>query len=419
MQSGEESGPSACPSLLSLPRNVWAVSIASFLMDVSSEMVINVLPLFLANVLGVRTVVIGLVDGVADATANVSQFASGWLSDRLRVRKSLAVTGYALATLSRPFLYVADTWLAVLAVRFVDRLGKGVRTAPRDALVADSIAAGQRGLAFGFHRTADTGGAVIGLAVALAVVAVTGVGAIELRRATFQRIVLVSLVPAALSVLALAALARDIPPRAEGPSVRRGFGELGTSFHRFLAIVGLFTLGNSSDAFILLRAQERGMEITHILGMLIAFNLVYALASTPAGRLSDRVGRRRLVIAGWLIYALVYLGSALVTAAWQVWPLMALYGVYYGATYGTLKAMVADIVPAALRGTAYGAFNGLVAVLTLPASVVAGLLWQGLGPWHGLGPAAPFIFGGLLALGATALLALWTPPTAVSMSTGP
>ena len=156
------------------------------------------------------------------------------------------------------------------------------------------------------------------------------------------------------------------------------------------------------------------MALTGNLGMLILFNLVYALASTPAGRLSDRIGRRPLVVAGWLLYALVYLGFALVTAAWQVWLLMALYGLYYAATYGTLKAMVADIVPAALRGTAYGAFNGLVAVLALPASVVAGLLWQGLGPWHGFGPAAPFILGGLLALGAAALLAAWTPSTEVS-----
>lgn len=393
---------------------MWAVSIASFLMDVSSEMVINLVPLFLANVLGVRTVVIGLIDGVADATANLVQLASGWLSDRLRARKSIAVTGYALATLSRPFLYVADTWVAVLAIRFVDRLGKGVRTAPRDALVADSIAAGQRGLAFGFHRAADTGGAVVGLVVALAVVAAGEAGAVALHRSTFQAVVLVSLVPAALSVLALAALARDVPARTEGRPVQIGVRGLGTPFHRFLAIVALFTLGNSSDAFLLLRAQERGMAITGILGMLILFNLVYALASTPAGRLSDRIGRRPLVVAGWLLYALVYLGFALVTAAWQVWLLMALYGLYYAATYGTLKAMVADIVPAALRGTAYGAFNGLVAVLALPASVVAGLLWQGLGPWHGFGPAAPFILGGLLALGAAALLAAWTPSTEVS-----
>jgi MFS family permease len=403
------SGGAPPRGLRGLPRNLWAVSAASFFMDVSSEMVLNILPLFLANVLGIRTAVIGLIEGVAESTASLLTLGSGWLSDRLRARKWPAVAGYSLSALSKPFFYVADSWGMVAGVRWADRVGKGVRTAPRDALLADSIRPEQRGLAFGLHRAADTGGAVLGLAIALPLVWLAQAGQVALSRDTFRAVVLVSLVPAALAGLSLALLAREVPVTGPRPMPRVAFRGLGRRFAGFMGIVALFTLGNSSDAFLVLRAQERGLSVVGVLAMLIAFNLVYALVSMPAGSLSDRVGRRPVVIGGWLVYAAVYLGFAVAGAAWQVWALFAVYGVYYGLAYGTTRAIVADLVPAELRGTAFGTYNAVVGVLAFPASLIAGVLWQGLGGFEGFGAAAPFFFGGGLALAAAILMAVVMP----------
>ena len=387
----------------SLPRNVWAVSLTSFFMDISSEMVINILPLFLYSVLGVGTSVIGLIEGIAEATASLLKVFSGWLSDRLGSRKWIAVAGYGLSALAKPFFYIANSWAAVLAIRWTDRVGKGIRTAPRDALVADSIDENQRGLAFGFHRAADTGGAVVGLLIALGIVWATQSAAVSLGRDTFKIVVLASLIPAALAVLSLAIGAREVSigGKRDRPSIT--FKRLGKPFLVFLIIVGLFDLGNSSDAFLVLRAQERGLSVVGILAMLVTFNLVYALVSTPAGSLSDRIGRRKLITMGWLAYAAIYLGFALANVGWQVWVLYAIYGVYYGLAYGTAKAMVADIVPAELRGTAYGTYNATLGLLDLPASLIAGLLWQEISP------SAPFLFGAAMALLAAVLLLLWKP----------
>ncbi len=393
-----------------LPRNVWAVSLTSFFMDISSEMVINILPLFLSNVLGVGTSIIGLIEGIAEATASLLKIFSGWLSDRLQARKWLAVTGYGISALVKPLFYFANAWTAVLGVRWADRVGKGVRTAPRDALVADSIDESQRGLAFGFHRAADTGGAVLGLLIALGVVWVAQSASVELGRHTFQVVVLVSLVPAVLAVLSLALGARDMPVTSSRERPTITFKGLGKPFLVFMVIVGLFDLGNSSDAFLVLRAQERGLSVVGILGMLVTFNLVYTLVSTPAGSLSDRIGRRKIIVGGWLAYAAIYLGFAVARAAWHVWVLYALYGVYYGLAYGTTKAMVADLVPVELRGTAYGTYNATLGLLDFPASFIAGLLWQGVGPWDGFGPSAPFFFGSALALAAAVLMVVWNRP---------
>jgi MFS family permease len=403
---------------LSLPRNVWAVSLTSFFMDVSSEMVFNILPLFLSNVLGVKTNVIGLIEGVAEATASLLKLFSGWLSDRIGQRKWVAVAGYGISALAKPFFYVAGSWPVVMAVRFADRVGKGVRTAPRDALVADSIEEGQRGLAFGFHRAADTGGAVLGLIIALLVVLITQARAIDLGLNTFRTVVLISLVPAGLAVLSLALGARDVPATTKQQRPSISFRALGRPFLIFLFIVGLFDLGNSSDAFLVLLAQNRGLDVPGILGMLITFNLVYALLSTPAGSLSDRIGRRRIIVGGWLAYSAIYFGFAAAGSGWQVWTLYALYGVYYGLAYGTTKAMVADLVPVALRGTAYGTYNAVLGLLDFPASLIAGILWQGLGSWQGFGSSAPFLFGATLSLTAALLMIVWKPGRHVAIATG-
>jgi MFS family permease len=400
------------PSIRSLPRNVWAVSLTSFFMDISSEMVINLLPLFLSSVLGVKTNIIGIIEGIAEMTASLLKVFSGWLSDKLRARKWLAVAGYGISMLAKPFFYWADSWAMIAGVRWADRVGKGIRTAPRDALVADSIEERQRGLAFGLHRAADTGGAVLGLIIALLVVWLSQAGSGSLQERTFRTVVLISLVPAVLAVLSLALGAQDVKVTAQRELPRFAFRSLGRPFMTFMVIVGIFDLGNSSDAFLVLRAQERGLSLIGVLAMLITFNVIYAAVSTPAGSLSDRVGRRKVIIGGWLVYAAIYMGFALAGRGWHVWALYAAYGLYYGLAYGTTKAMVADIVAPEVRGTAYGTYNAVLGVLDFPASLIAGVLWQGAGSWMGFGASAPFYFGAVLALIAAIAMALWKPPAA-------
>jgi MFS family permease len=411
MVNSSRSGVNNRAALAKLPRNVWAVSLTSFLMDVSSEMVINILPLFLANVLGVRISVIGLIEGVAESTASLLKLFSGWLSDRLSGRKWIAVAGYSISALSKPFFYFANSWAVVAGVRWADRLGKGVRTAPRDALIADSVSKEQRGLAFGLHRSADTAGAVLGLVIALGLVWFAQAERLELGADTFRLAVLASLVPAALAVLVLVLGAKDVTVSGRREMPKFALRSLGKPFLIFMVIVGIFDLGNSSDAFLVLRAQERGLSVIGILGMLVTFNLVYTLVSAPAGSLSDRIGRRRLIVGGWLVYAAIYFGFALAQSGWQIWALYGVYGIYYGMAYGTAKAMVADLVPEALRGTAFGSYAAILGIIDLPASVIAGVLWQGAGGWTGFGAPAPFLFGGSMALLAAVLMIFWMPPT--------
>ena len=397
------------PSVRDLPRNVWAVGLTSFFMDISSEMVINILPLFLANVLGVQTSIIGLIEGIAEATASILKLFSGWLSDKMGGRKWLAVVGYSLSAVSKPFFYIAGSWELIAGVRWADRVGKGIRTAPRDALVADSVTKEVRGLAFGFHRAMDTAGAMVGIIIAVIVVWLAQKNTLDLSKSTFQTVVLISLLPAFLAVLSLAIGAKDVPVKGQRAAPKFSLRSMGQPFIVFLVIVSIFTLGNSSDAFLVLRAQNLGLSVTGILIMLVMFNLIYSLISTPAGSLSDRIGRRRLIIGGWLVYAAIYLGFAFAQAAWQVWALYVVYGLYYGMAYGTANALVADLVPDNLRGTAYGTYNAMIGILAFPASLIAGLLWQGVGGWKGFGPSAPFLFGGTLALVAALLMAFWLP----------
>ena len=399
-----------------LHKNVWAVSVTSFLMDISSEMVINVLPLFLSNVLGVKTNIIGLIEGIAEATSSLLKVFAGWLSDKLGSRKWLAVIGYGLSAISKPFFYFANSWRFVAGIRWTDRVGKGIRTAPRDALVADTVEAQQRGLAFGLHRAADTAGAMLGLLISAFLVWRLQASDATFQQKTFQTIVLVSILPAILAVIALAVGTQDVKTGKAGSAPKISFKGLGKNFLAFMLIVGIFDLGNSSDAFLVLRAQERGMSVLHILLMLAVFNLIYALISTPAGILSDKIGRKKLIVAGWLVYALIYLGFALANTAIHVALLYVAYGFYYGLTYGTAKAMVGDLVPAELRGTAYGSYNAVLGILDFPASVIAGVLWSGAGSWVGFGPSAPFYFGAGMALIAVVLFVFWKPKPLQTLS---
>lgn len=396
-------------SIKQLPRNVWAVGFTSFFMDISSEMVLNILPLFLANVLGVQTSIVGLIEGIAEATSSILKMFSGWLSDKLGGRKWLAVAGYALSAFAKPFFYFAGSWELVAGVRWADRVGKGVRTAPRDALVADSTSTETRGLAFGFNRAMDKAGAMIGLLIAALVVWLAQANALDLSRSTFQTIVLISLVPAFLAVLSLVIGAQDVTVKGQRVAPKFSVRNMGKPFRNFLLIVSIFTLGNSSDGFLVLRAQNLGISVTGILIMLAAYNLVVTLVATPAGSLSDRIGRRRLIIGGWLVYAVIYFGFALAQQAWQVWLLYITYGLYFGLSFGTANAMVADLVPESVRGTAYGTYHTVIGLLAFPSSLIAGILWQGVGNWPGFGPSMPFFFGGTLALIAAMLMTFWMP----------
>lgn len=388
-----------------LHKNIWAATATSFLTDVSSEMIVYLIPLFLANVLGVRTAVIGLIDGVAETTSSLLKVYSGALSDRLNNRKWLAVLGYGISTLAKPFLYIANSWGAVMGVRFADRVGKGIRTAPRDALIAASVDESNRGYAFGLHRAGDTAGAFVGIGIAALIVWLTQKGSLEITRATFQTAVLVSVIPAVLGVLVLALGAAETGRATSGAEKKRmSFDAINPQFKKFLLIMILFTLGNSSDSFIILRAQDRGLNVLQTLFMLMTFTAVYTILSGPLGGLSDRIGRRKLLLLGFAAYGLVYLGFAFASAGWHIWALFGLYGIYYASTEGVAKAFVADLVPNEQRGTAYGYFNAAIGITALPASLLAGLLWQGLGTWAGFGASAPFFFGAALALISALLL---------------
>jgi MFS family permease len=389
-----------------LPRNVWVLTLTSYLTDVSSEMLLNLLPLFLFNVLGVRTATIGLIEGLAETTASLLKVYAGAHSDRTGRRKPLAVFGYGLSTLVKPLLFFASSWGWVLGVRIGDRIGKGLRSAPRDALLAGSVEAGRRGMAFGLHRAGDTAGAFTGLGIAALIIWSNQAGQAELSRSTFQWVVLASVIPAALAVLLLALFAQEnaIQGRKTAIVPQLHWSRLDKRYRAFLLVAILFTLGNSADAFIILRAQERGLDLLQIMGMLLTFNAVYSLLSGPAGSLSDRLGRRQLLVAGWLFYALVYLGFAFARSGGQVWLLFGFYGVYYALTEGTARAFVADLVPQSQLGSAYGLFHAGIGLAALPASVIAGLLWQGMGDWPGFGPVAPFIFGAGMAMVASLLL---------------
>ena len=377
--------------------NVFFLGIVSLLTDMSSEMIFTLVPLFLSNVLKAPFTVIGLIGGLSESVDAIFRIFSGWISDKVGKRKPLAVLGYSISTIAKPFMYLATSWGAVLGIRFSDRIGKGVRSSSRDALIADSVLAEERGKGFGLHRAMDTTGAVLGLAIAAIIIySVHGWG-LELGLKTYQWLVLVGSVPAVLAVIVLLIFVREagrkpLPSSSrQGSSWNRLTAGFDTRFKVFLAIMAVFTLGNSSDFFVILRAQNLEAPLIHVVLMLVLFNVTYAAISLPAGILSDRLGRRRVITLGWFVYALVYVGFALASEVWQVWLLFACYGVYYGIVEGVVRAFVADLVPAEKRGTAYGLYHGVVGLTLLPASLLAGWLWQAYSP------SAPFYFGAGLA----------------------
>jgi len=396
--------PSKDRKIFGLNPNIFWLGAVSFLTDVSSELIFTLMPLFLANILQTGTVIIGLVEGVAESTASLLKVASGWLSDKIGNRKELSFIGYALSTLAKPFMLIANTWGPVLGIRFADRFGKGIRSAPRDALVGDSCDESERGKAFGFHRAMDTSGAALGLVIAALVIFLVQGEVLALQADAYRWLVILGVIPAFIALFFFIFI-HEPPKRAcvtseagsmDADSARPPAASAFTGrFRLFLVILFVFTLGNSSDAFLILRAQNLGNNVLYIVLMLIVFNAVYALISTPAGSLSDKLGRKNIIALGWTLYALVYLGFALFNQIWMVWVLWAFYGVYYGLAEGVARALVCDLVPEDRRGTAFGAYHGVVGITLLPASLIAGWLWQAVSP------AAPFYFGA-----ATAVLAV-------------
>ena len=390
-----------------LGRNVVTLGGVSLLTDVATEMAYPLLPIFLTTVLGASATALGAIEGVAESTASLLKLVSGWLSDRLPGRKPLVVIGYGLASLVKPLIGLTRSAGQVMAIRVVDRVGKGIRTSPRDALIADSVAPSIRGRAFGFHRAADNTGAVIGPLIAFALLRF-GHGT------DLRRVFLLTAIPAALSVALLVFGLREVPrptlptmPAGEGtprPAGALRAAGLGARFWWLFAILTIFTLGNSSDVFLLLRATQLGIAPLLVPVLWALLNLVKALFNVPGGVLSDRFGRRPLLITGWTIYAAVYLGFGLAGAAWQVWVLFAAYGLYFGATEGVEKALVADFVPAERRGAAFGFYNLAIGIAALPASLIFGELVD-----HASARIA-FLFGGGMALLAAIAICFVAPP---------
>lgn len=358
---------------------VFVTGLVSLLTDLSSEMIVPVLPLFLTTVLHVQVTSIGLLEGIAESTASILKLFSGWFSDKLGKRKPLMVFGYGLSNLIKPLFALSTSFSQVLAIRFIDRFGKGMRGAPRDALIADSTSKEERGKAFGFHRAMDTLGAAIGPFVAFFV--------LSSFHENYRLIFWISSIPGIIAVLLLIFFLKEkkktnIEEEIFGKQTRPkiSFKGLDRRFILFTFIATLFAIGNSSDAFLILRAQDVGMNSALIPLAYFAFNIVYTLFSIPAGILSDRLGRRPIIVTGYLIFALIYLGFGLITKSLWVWGLFILYGLYYATTEGVQKAYIADLVPEGKRGTAIGTFNALTGIAALPASLLAGFLWETFGP---------------------------------------
>ncbi len=383
-----------------LHRTVRSLGLVSLLTDASSEMIYPLLPAFLTGTLRAGPAFLGVVEGLAEAVAAVLKIVSGGLSDRLQRRKPLVVAGYSLSSLVRPMVALATAPVHVLAVRVFDRVGKGVRSAPRDALVAGVVPPADRGRAFGFQRAMDHAGAMVGPLLASAAMLVTS---------DLRVVFALAAIPAALAVATLVVGVRE-EPRPTAPVTEGGAaavsGPLEPALLRYLGVLAVFTLGNSSDAFLLLRAQETGVALAAIPALWALHHLVKAGVSTWGGALSDRVGRRRVILGGWGVYALAYAGFAVADSPLAIVALFAFYGLYHALTEGAERALVADLAGETTRGRAFGLFHATTGAALLPASLITGVLWQRHGATVALGTGAA-----LAALAALGLLALVPAPT--------
>jgi MFS family permease len=366
----------------------------SFLSDVASDMIYPLLPDFLTRTLAASPAALGLIEGIAETTASFAKLLSGWWSDRARRRKRLVASGYALAAVARPLVGLASSWLQVLAIRFADRVGKGIRTAPRDALLSDLVPAERRGRAFGLQRAMDNAGAVAGPLLGAALLKFV----FEDERPVFLCAAVPGLAAVLLVLLFVREAPRDNPASAKPAPAAAPQGQLSRRFWTTIAIFVVFTLSNSSDAFLLLKARDVGLETWQLPLLWAFFNGVKAAAGVPGGALADKIGRPTAIAAGWVIYALSYAGLALLSSPRALWALLAFYALFYALTEGAERALVADIVSPEARGRAFGVFHAATGLAALPASLAFGILWKAFGP------AAAFLSGAAIAVAATIAL---------------
>lgn len=357
--------------ILSVPRNVFFTGLVSFFMDFSSEMIYPLVPIFLSSVLGVNRTVIGLIEGIAESTASILKVFSGWYSDRIRKRKALLIAGYGISTLSRPILALSAIWGHVLTFRFIDRFGKGIRGAPRDAIIAESTPAKDLGRAFGLHRGMDTLGAVAGpLAAFLLLYFFTG---------NYRLVFWLSLIPGIAAVAVIIFFVKETGRKTASAAPELSLKHFDWRYKAFVAISALFALGNSSDVFLILRATEIGISETYVPLLYLSFNLVYSIVSLPAGILSDRIGRKRMILSGFILFGFVYLGFARSSEAWHIWGLFLMYGIFMGLTEGIHKAYLGGIIPGDLKAAGFGIYNTAVGLAVLPASIIGGWMWDRFG----------------------------------------
>jgi MFS family permease len=375
--------------------NVFFIGLISFFGGISQDLIIPILPIYLSSVLHLDKSFIGLSEGLVTSSASIFKIVSGYLSDRFRSRKSIVFIGYLLSLIGRPLLALTTSANAVLLFRFMDGVGKGIKDSPKDALISDTTAATTRGRSFGIARMLDTFGSVIGPLVLFAILYLLRDN--DLR---YHYVFLIAAIPLFFTLAILQIYVKETPLKekttSEVPS-----SKLSRKYYIFLSIMIVFTLGNSSDTFLILRAQNVGVAVLAIPLVYALFNFFYASASVPLGSLSDRIGREKVIILGWVAYALAYLGFALAAQAYQIWLLFAFYGVYYATTEGVAKALIADLVVSEHRGKAYGIYNSVIGLIALPASVIAGFLWDAVSV------SAPFFFGAVMAGIATILLLIF------------
>lgn len=382
-------------------RNTFVLGLVSFAADISSEMLYPVLPIFLTTTLGAPVALVGVIEGIAEGTAGTSKVGAGWWSDRVRRRRPLVMAGYGLSAVGKLLLAVSFVWPQALLARFCDRLGKGTRTAPRDALLAASSTAESRGRAFGFHRALDTSGAVVGPLIGLGLIAALGEDRLRL-------VFLLAVLPALVSVL-LVRLARERPravPAQGAERLRFDLSGAPKGYWFFLGVSGLFAFGNSSDVFLLLRASDLGLGLTALILAYVVYNVSFALLSLPAGIVADRVGTRPLLAGGFFMFGLVYLGFGAAGGAGAVWPLFAAYGVVMALTDGVGRALVSNLAPAERMGTFLGLYHAVIGLTAVVASVLAGVLWDQVSP------GAPFLLGAATGLGAAVMLLFMPVSTA-------
>jgi len=380
-----------------LTRNVTFLGVVSGLTDISSEMLYPIIPIFLTSVLGAPMQVVGLIEGVAEATASFVKILGGRLSDRAGKRKPFVVAGYSLSAISKPLLALAATWHFVLFARFIDRVGKGLRTSARDALIAGSIDKEHWGKAFGFHRAMDTLGAALGPLTALALIHFMGA-----EKPDYRFIFMAAFVPALLGVGVLVYFVKEAAAARPAGSPAPAAEPMTSDFKTFVVLYAIFALGNSSDVFLIMKAKSMGFTLTQVILAYTGYNLVYAALASPAGWLSDRLGKIKTMRFGFAVFAAVYLGFALADKPWMIWALFALYGFYGAFNEGIAKAVIAHLSGSTNRASAMGYFQGTLGFLTFASSALAGFLWDQVSP------AAPFVVGAAGALLSGAALTVWT-----------